>query len=319
MSATITATTDATALRRAARPSFLGIWGGELFKVARLRVTWVMTIVFAGLLAGPQLIWMAAPRSKESLHSNPFNLLYTLMEVDLSLLRIFGGVLLLILTAYVVGLEYQQGTIRVLLGRGVGRLQLLGAKALALTSVALLVLIGGLLIEVVMGLFVVFVLAGSLDPLRSLTPTFWANSRLYLLSVVISMGVTLLLGVAVTVVGRSLAFGLGVGLGWFAADNVGVVIMLLAYSFTGNDFWQQITGYFLGPVLNFLPTLIVPARTATVATPRGPIVISRPADTIGASPLAHIDATHALAVIGVYAAVFVVVAIALTWRRDVME
>jgi ABC-type transport system involved in multi-copper enzyme maturation permease subunit len=293
--------------------------GGELFKITRLRVTWVMAILFAGLITGPQLIFLAAPRSKDQIHADPLGLLYTMMEVDLSLIRIFAGIFLLILAAYVVGLEYQQGTIRVLLGRGVARLQLLGAKALALLGVAVALLLGGLLIEALMGLIVVAGLAGNLTPLQSLTSQFWSDAWLYLVSVMISTGVTLLLGVAVTVVGRSLAFGLGVGLGWFAADNLGVLIMFIAYRFTGNDFWRQVTGYFLGPILNDLPALIVPSHTMTVQTEKGLVTMLRSADTVGSAPLANIDATHALVVIGIYAVVFAAVAIVLTWRRDVLE
>jgi ABC-2 type transport system permease protein len=321
MSTTISATAGASAgvARRAARPSFPGMYGGELFKIAHLRVTWIMAVLFAGLIAAPQLIFLAAPRSKDLIHADPFGLLNTMMEVDLSLVRIFAGVFLLILAAYVVGLEYQQGTIRVLLGRGVARLQLLGAKGLALLSVAVALLVGGLLIEAMMGLIVVASLAGNLNPLQSLTSQFWSDAWLYLVSVMISMGVTLLLAVAVTVVGRSLAFGLGVGLGWFAADNLGVVVMFLAYRFTGNDFWRQITGYFLGPILNNLPAVLVPARVMTVQTEKGLVTMLRSADTVGAAPLANIDATHSLVVIGIYAAVFAAVAIALTWRRDVLE
>jgi ABC-2 type transport system permease protein len=319
MSAAISTTTGAGLAKRQARPSFIGMFGGELFKIARLRVVWVMAFLFAGLITGPQLIFLAAPRSKDQIHVDPFGFLYTLMEVDLSLIRIFAGIFLLILAAYVVGLEYQQGTIRVLLGRGVARLQLLGAKGLALMSVAALLLGGGLLIEFVMGLIVVAGLAGNLNPLQSLTSQYWANARLYLLAVVISMGVTLLLGVAVTVLGRSLAVGLGVGLGWFAADNLGVLVMFLAYRLTGNDFWQQVTGFFLGPILNYLPALLVPARVATVQGEKGLVTALRPADTVGTPPLSTIDSTHALVVIGIYAVIFAVVAIVLTWRRDVME
>ena len=52
-------------------------------------------------------------------------------------MRVFTSFFLLILTARVVGLEYQLGNIRVLLACGIGRLQLLFAKLLAVVVIAL--------------------------------------------------------------------------------------------------------------------------------------------------------------------------------------
>lgn len=117
-------------------------------------------------------------------------------------------------------------------------------------------------------------------------------------------------------VGRSLAFGLGVGLSWFAADNIGTFVFALVYAFTGADFWRNITGFFLGPLLNYLPALLVPAQQVVLSGSHGPV---RAADTIGASPLAQVDTTQALLVIAGYCVVFVAVAVFLTRRRDVLE
>src|SRR2546429_1109115 len=69
-------------------------------------------------------------------------------QSGLAILRAFGGIFLIILTARVIGLEYQLGTIRILLARGVGRLQLLLVKLLTIVLVALLILVVGLLLNV---------------------------------------------------------------------------------------------------------------------------------------------------------------------------
>jgi len=90
--------------------------------------------------------------------------------------------------------------------------------------------------------------------------------------------------------------------------------MTLAYRITHNDFWLSITAYFLGPNLN----VIAPALT------------SNRVESIGATPLyfvdqagqAHgilVDGTHTVVVALVYAMIFAVVAIVLTWMRDVKE
>jgi ABC-2 type transport system permease protein len=45
----------------------------------------------------------------------------------------------------------------------------------------------------------------------------------YVLTIATNMGVTILLAAAVSVLGRSLAFGLSAALVWFPVDNIGTV------------------------------------------------------------------------------------------------
>jgi ABC-type transport system involved in multi-copper enzyme maturation permease subunit len=298
------------------RPSYVGIVRGELFKIARLRIAWIMAGLLVCIIGGTALLILARP---DNLKADPVRFLSVMTEVDLSVLRIFGGIALVVLTAHVIGLEYQQGTIRILLGRGVGRLQLLSAKVLALAGVALAGLVVGLLLEAALGTLVVLVVMGSPHALTTLSATYWTNTWFYLLATLISTGATLLLGVAVTVVGRSLAFGLGVGLSWFAADNIGTLIMLLLNGFTHSAFWLNITGFFLGPILNDLPALLVPVQVVVRQGPNGPVHVAQTADAIGATPLVAIGSAQALWVILGYCAVFAAVAVVLTWRRDVLE
>lgn len=319
MSASLTIGADARVAAPEARPRFLGLLGGELFKVSRLRTVWVLTSLLVGINAAPYLLYLATPAVKNSIAANPLGTLMVAAQRDLAILRVFSGMYLLIVTAYVVGLEYQQGTIRILLARGVGRLQLLGAKALALVTIALGVLVGGILLNAVLTCGLLLALTGNLNALQSITPEYWRDTWYYLLTVAASMGVTLLLAIAATVVGRTLAFGLGVGLSWFPADNIGILMMLLVYRFTHNDFWLKITGYFLGPNLNAMPALVIPVRVVTVQTPKGLVHVTQQAATVGFQPLSTVDGTHTLVVALVYALIFAAVAVFLTWRRDVLE
>lgn len=309
----------ATALATNARPRFFGMFVGELFKITRLRLFWLMILLIFGLAFAPVLLYLSRPTLSDLITQDPNGALYNIMPVDLSVIRIFSGILLLILSAMVIGLEYQQGTIRILLGRGAGRLQLLGAKSLALAVVGALLLVALLIYDYLLALGMLLVKVGNLDLLKHATPRFWTDARLYLLTVVISMAATLALGICVSVVGRTLAFGVGVGLSWFAADNVGVIILLLVMNFTNSDFWAKVSGFFLGPILNTLPTLLIATHTVTVQGEKGTLAISRPISVIGAQPLDKIDAPHGLLVIVAYTVVFVVTAIVLTARRDVLE
>lgn len=301
------------------RARYSGILRGELFKVLHMRITWVLVALDVVFIIGSQLILAAGPETRNQLRNDSLGAFYNVMQGDLSLLRIFGGIIMLVLAAHVVGLEYQLGTIRILLGRGVGRLQLLGAKVVALALVALAVLGIGLLIELAFAWGLALALAGGQQPFKALNAEYWVNLRLYLLCVVISLGVTLLLGVAAAVVGRSLSFGLAAGLSWFAVDNMATIPLTLLYQFTHSDFWLKVSGVLLGPLLNRLPDHVVRAYHVTVQGAHGAVTIAKPVFGFGVIPLVRIDETHALTVIGIYALIFAATAIALTWRRDVLE
>jgi ABC-2 type transport system permease protein len=149
---------------------------------------------------------------------------------------------------------------------------------------------------------------GNLPQARQLiTPD---QKRLYC----VNMGVTILLATAAAVVGRSVTFGLSAALVFFPIDNIAAVVMTLAFRITHNDFWLSATAYFLGPNLNIM----------------APALTSNRVESIGSTPLyfveqagqAHgilVDGTHTLVVALVYAVIFAVTAIVLTWKRDVKE
>ncbi len=90
--------------------------------------------------------------------------------------------------------------------------------------------------------------------------------------------------------------------------------MQLAYRVTHNDFWLNATAYFLGPNLNFMPTALVDRLTSIGASP---LYLVDPITNQAHGTL--VDGTHTLIIAGVYAAIFAVTAIWLTWKRDVKE
>ena len=110
---------------------------------------------------------------------------------------------------------------------------------------------------------------------------------------------------AVSVLGRSLTFGLSLALAWFAVDNIGTIFLYLGYRLTHSDFWLNVTAYLLGPILNVMPKALITSKTEI--------------STIGAQPYVTVDGAHTLWVTLVYAVIFALVAIVLTWRRDVKE
>jgi ABC-2 type transport system permease protein len=303
---------------QAIKTHFLGVLKGEIFKLSRQRTTWISLGLVAFFLVIPWLL-VGGDALTNDLRNNPLSAITSMMEDDLSDLRIFSGFFLIILTARAIGLDYQQGTVRVVLARGVERLQLLGAKVLTVALAALALLIGGSLLYVPVTMIVVASRTGSLAALTVLNGTFWSDTWLYLLSVAISMALTILLTAAITALGRSLTFGLSLSLLFFPADNIGATVLGRIAEATNNDFWAKLTTFLLGPNLNFLPALMLPHTTITVQTGRGASQAVGQATTIGQGPLFVTDLTHAMLVILAFAAIFAAIAIIPTWKRDVME
>lgn len=305
--------------RRELHTTFVGLLRGELRKIVLMRITWVMLGVMTLFIVGAQLLLITGPNNSAEMKRAPLDAFANVLQGDVALVRVFSGVFMLIIAAHVVGLEYQHGTIRVLLARGVGRLQLLGAKIAALALVGLIVMALESLIELTFAWGLALTLADGAQPWRALGAEFWAELRIYLFYLALNMVVTLLLAVAASVIGRSLAVGLAVGLSWFAVDNLLTIVLALLARLTQSDFWLKLSGALLGPLLNRLPDFIAPPYHETVQGPHGLVTLTRTVGGFGPQPLVHVPASHALLVIGFYVAVFGAVAITLTWRRDVLE
>lgn len=291
--------------RPAIHASFPGIVRGEFLKIRRLG--WLLLALF---LAG-FLVWFLLGANLSGLKADaqhtPLHFLYYTLQSNLVIVRILGGILLLILASFMIGREYQYGTIRILLARGVGRAQLLLAKLAVLALSALILLVLSLLLIAALTCLLLLMLTGSLSALSALTPAFWFNASLNLLTVVISMAATILLAAAMNTLGRSLTFGLSASLIWFPLDNIGAVVLNALAHVTHNDFWLNLTAYFLGPLLNRLPDMLLPSDVRSGF------------QSFGAGPQVAVSDTHALWVIGVYALVFVNLAFVSSWKRDVRE
>jgi ABC-2 type transport system permease protein len=296
-------TVERTQRLRAAKPSFFGLVGGELFKIRHQWATWIMLIVLVGIMFLPYLVGLFVPSIPDSLANHPLEFLTRWASVNLGLFRAVSGILLLILTARVIGLEYNLGTIRILLGRGVGRVQLLLAKLTAIAACALITLLLGLALNVLLHIGMVGVRAGNLTAFNALDSTYWHNVGIYVLTILLNMGVTILVATGFTVLGRSLAFGMTFSVAWFPVDNILVRILALVFTLTTNTFWQNVSAYLLGPNLN-----VMAAMTTGNAN-----------SNFGAPPLVSVDGTHTVVVALVYAAIFAVGAFWLTWKRDVQE
>lgn len=291
----------ATTMPAQLRPSFIGAVRGEILKIVRQHATWVM-VGFAVLLLAIVFGALATePNIKASLERDPAGWYGLRLNVFTAVFNAGGGIFLLIMSARLVAMEYSGGTIRVLLGRGTGQLQLLGAKLLTLLLVGITLLVVFTIAAVVYVYTTVSAMEGSFSLIGNL-PNAWHDLGISLLIAVLSIVVNILLASAAGVVGRSLAFAFGAALGFYPADNFGTIVLTLLNRLTNQHFWRDVTAYLLGPNLNVLGSKLLPSQRAAFA-----------------QPLVPVDTTHVLTVIGVYAAVFLIASIVLTARRDVLQ
>lgn len=299
----------------AARPSFFGIINGEIYKVMRMGGVWICFYLILILICLPNILNITVGSDIQDLPTaQKIGDLFTQVTLNLMVVRIFIGFFLIILVANVYGREYQLGTVRILLARGVGRLQLFFGKLGAVVVLAVLALLASLLLSIIWTGAYLLVKYGNLDLLSNLTTLFWQSVGLYALTVLISSGVTILMTVFVASLGRSLAFALTIGIAWFPADNILPTILQVAYMFTQNEFWLNATQYFLGPNLNYMADAVINNEEFSILS----ISTTNPMYIANGEPVL-VNGTHTLLVALVYAIVFLVIAAFVTARRDVRE
>ncbi|HEX7264885.1 MAG TPA: ABC transporter permease [Candidatus Dormibacteraeota bacterium] len=287
------------------RPRFFGAVRGEAIKVTRQLSFWLM-LLGAFVLLGVIILAISSTQNVgDAMKTDPTGFFYTSLDVFGTTFQIGSGIFLLIVGARLIGMEYSSGTVRILYARGAGRLRVLLAKmlALAIIGIALLagyaLLVGGIMAALIAGY------TGSLDPLQHVSSAFWQDLGRWALVQGLSLSMAILLAAAAAGLGRSLAFAMAGSLAFFPADNFLTIILALGARATGHIHpWFDISEYQLGGNLNIVLRLIEPSHH------------SRPAF---AAPLQPVDATHALAVIGVYALLFAAVGIWRAVKPDVLE
>lgn len=287
------------------RPSFPGTVRGEALKLSRQLSFWLSLAGALLLLAVIVLAISGASNLKSTLLHDPTTWAYNELEVFGTVFQIGSGIFLLIFGSRLFGMEYSSGTIRILYARGTGRIQLLLAKAFTLAVVGIGLLAGYLVLVGAILALMAMALSGSLDPVNHISSGFWSDLGRWGLVQGVSMSIAILLAAAAAGLGRSLAFAIAAALAFYPVDNFLNILEILGIRATGHDQpWTAMSQYQLSPNLNVLLTLLEPSHRA------------RPAF---ASPLAPVDATHALVVVVLFAVAFAVIAVVRTVRPDVLE
>jgi ABC-type transport system involved in multi-copper enzyme maturation permease subunit len=287
------------------RPRFLGAVRGEAIKVSRQLSFWLMLVGGFVVLGIVVVASNTVQNLPELAKGDPSAFVRQLLDIYGTIFQVGSGIVLLIVGSRLIAMEYSSGTIRIAYARGVGRVQLLLVKLVALALIGIALLVGYVLVAalIVVALYASF--TGGLAGLDTINSALRQDFGYWLLVQGISMGVVILIAAAAAGLGRSLAFAMAASLAFFPVDNFLVGIMALTSRATKHDSpWRNITEYLLGPNLNVVLNLIEPDHLAQAAF---------------APPLNAIDGRHALLVIGAWAVLFAVVAVWRTVRPDVLE
>lgn len=217
-----------------------------------------------------------------------------------------GLILLVILAGAVVGGEYGYGTIRVALGRGVGRGQFIVGQAAALAVLALFT--AGLMVA--LGSLV----GATVGPLLGATlPAVGLEGAweivLFWLALSLNLFAFAAIALFMATLGRSTAAGIGFALGYFIFEGVaqGIVFIVATLLFSqpaSADFVHHIPDWFIGNNVAFI------VRNVSQA----PLVINGP--PLGGEAF---DMTHALLVALAYLVVLIGGSYLLLRRRDVTD
>lgn len=214
------------------------------------------------------------------------------MRTALGIVQSLMLILLAILTASAIGIDYGSGTLRSVLTQGTGRWSYLVAKLaliLLLTAVGLVIILGSVAVSSAIAVG----LAGPVPAATGAGATTWEDVARAAAKAWVSIIPYISLTTFVTVFARSTAAGMAVGLGYYVAEQLIIALFSTLFSW-----FQDVADFFL--VRN------ITAFTGGSTTGGGGLLI-------GTLP----DETHAIVVLAVYTIALFALAFWLFERRDV--
>lgn len=291
-----------------ATPAPVGLRGSvrsDLRKIVLMSLTWIMLAVGAVIIVGFSVIIASTsshPLTGRSVVDDASIIVDRLQFV----VQIALGIVFLPLSAQLVGMEYSTGLIRLLFGRGMGRVQFYLAKLASLALLAAAALGGAIVVTAVYSAIVLGRSEGGLGFVASLPDWWWHNLAVLLGIEVLSLITVILLGAAASATRRSLAAGLSLALCFFPADNLGTLVVRMI---SGRNAWLAgVPDFLLGPNLNHLRNGLQVNHVQANHLP--PITFIEPIDVTG---------LHSLLVVAGWDIILLLVPLLLISRRDVRE
>src|SRR5215469_16201380 len=112
---TVTAEATAWSASSAQTPSFWGLLRGEWLKLNRMWTFWIMVGLMFGGFTLFAIILSQSGGLADNISQGPLQALYIASQAPLFLIRVFWGMMVIVLTARLIGMEYSSGTVRVIL------------------------------------------------------------------------------------------------------------------------------------------------------------------------------------------------------------
>ncbi|GCE11317.1 ABC transporter permease [Tengunoibacter tsumagoiensis] len=170
------------------------------------------------------------------------------------IVNFIGVIVLVILTATIVGGEYSVGTIRIMLSRGPTRTQFFLAKL----GTVLIAIFGTLLFLVVVGIItgaLFNLIPGGTIDFSFLTGTWLLHAFLLLLIATLGIFTYCSIAFCLSTLGKATAAGLAGGLIWWFLESIIAPILTFIGSSIGGgfgDFLKAVPDYFIGPNISAL-------------------------------------------------------------------
>ena len=229
----------------------------ELSKLRRQRPTWLLAGIVYLLLGLVLFAFAQDPLVASDVGHRPLAALEQMLPAIQFVFTAGVGLVMLTTGSRLVGIEYSLGTIRIILGRGAGRAQLVLAKLLATLLVGSTLLVGYCLLASVGLTLVTLHLTGSLTPMARLPAAGWRDLGLGVASCAISAAACAAVGVGLAAATRSLTAGMVLSILFFPLDNAMALAFRGLFQLDKLHLWQVLSAALLGPTLNRLPQALV--------------------------------------------------------------
>ncbi|MFC1944237.1 ABC transporter permease subunit [Chloroflexota bacterium] len=211
----------------------------EWFKLYKRWMPWILLAI---LLAFTQLYLWGNFASRSTGGGGHGFAAFTLpgsLSGTLFVAHSIGAVLIIILSASVIGTEYGWGTLRGIMVRGTGRWQHLAGKLLLLSTVAAAALVITVAVTSLSSLLA-GALAGEAPTTWGPSPG-WGDGAVTLAKAWMGLIPYVALAAIVTILTSSSAAGIGLGLGYYFVEQIAVTILIYLFGW-----FETVADYLLG-------------------------------------------------------------------------
>ncbi|HEX3723418.1 MAG TPA: ABC transporter permease subunit [Nitrolancea sp.] len=289
-------TTVGTNRRQRHPASLASLVSMERIKIMKRPMTWITLLILVAATMAIVIIAyisihasnLTAAQKADRIHNFT---LPTGIQRSFEISGFFGAVVLVVLSASIVGSEYSWGTIRMMVGTGVTRSKLLLAKLIAL-SLATIVFVVVSAAAGSLASLLVTVLGGHTLTLGTVNSTWWGDLGLMLVRSFFARWVWVVVAFAIASIFRSVAAGIAVGIGWTFLEQIGAALLGL-----------------IGSIGDTINRYLISTNTAALTARNG----FSPQSVDKGTP----SSLHAFAVLVVYTAVLLAITFVVFRRRDI--